>query len=176
MELLHQPSRTEGVNGSGRKHRIGRMGQMPGESVPQRAVMERGTAPRGQPVAGSFPFQEVLAPGSVRAAMGSGRFRCFRPISSHSGFWMPCRSGPCGWFPKQPSALNSSYRGRCSFCVLLRCGHEAAACVLLRRCWIHRPNCVEAVLGAKRIRYRGWPYWSSPNVTKCQSTGRWADW
>jgi hypothetical protein len=77
---------------------------------------------------GRSPFSTGPGSRSIRVEMGSGPVSRFRPISSHSGFWMPCRSGSCGWSPKQPSTLNSRCRGRCSFCVLLRCGREAPAC------------------------------------------------
>jgi len=54
--LLRHASRTEGVNGNGRKHRIGRIGPTTGQSAAQRALMERGTAPGTQWSHESFPF------------------------------------------------------------------------------------------------------------------------
>ena len=127
--LLRQPSRTEGVNGNGRKQRIGRIGRCR-EPCAQRAVMERGNGlrdavvPRGRPPVSTGPAHDLSrSRWDPAVSVVSGRFRTHR----RSG-WL-CRSGPSGWLPKQPSALNSSCRGRCSFCVLLRCGPRSAACV-----------------------------------------------
>jgi hypothetical protein len=66
------------VNGNGRKQRIGRIGQMPGESVPQRAVMESERPREANASRGRSPPETSRVPRSVGVAIGSGRFSCFR--------------------------------------------------------------------------------------------------
>jgi len=93
--LLHQPSRTEGVNGNGRKHRIGRMGPMV-------------KGKRGRPPLQRAPRRGLAGSRSDRAvSVVSGFF------SKTPSFWMACRSGSSGWL--RPPA---------SFCVAVGPAHR----------------------------------------------------
>jgi len=85
---------------------------------------------------GRSPFSTGPGSRSIRVEMGSGPVSRFRPISSHSGFWMSCRSSPLR--PSASSAVNWQLPWPLQFLRPSALRTRSARLRILRRCWTSR--------------------------------------